>query len=99
MIELLVIGRPVIPVRLYPQRHSQRRSIYRSLRPGTYAAGAACPRQPIAIDGRHALTKGESGVQFLALVLRHVLPEGFGRARHFDFLHPNRKPLIALLRR
>jgi len=31
------------------------------------------------------------------LVLPHVLPKGFRRARHFGFLHPNCKRLIALL--
>ncbi|MGB5743179.1 MAG: transposase, partial [Sedimenticolaceae bacterium] len=35
--------------------------------------------------------------RFLALLLRHVLPKGFRRARNFGFLHPNRKRLIALL--
>jgi hypothetical protein len=39
------------------------------------------------------------GVQFLALVLRHVLPKGFRRARNFGFLHPNSKRAIALLQR
>ena len=37
------------------------------------------------------------GAQFLWLVLQHVLPKGFRRARNFGFLHPNRKTLIALL--
>jgi hypothetical protein len=39
-----------------------------------------------------------SGAQFPWLVLRHVLPKGFRRARNFGFPHPNRKRLIALLR-
>ncbi|MGB5669054.1 MAG: IS91 family transposase [Sedimenticolaceae bacterium] len=39
----------------------------------------------------------ETGARFLALILRHVLPKGFRRARNFGFLHPNRKRLIALL--
>jgi hypothetical protein len=39
----------------------------------------------------------ETGARFLALLLRHVLPKGFRRARNFGFLHPNRKRLIALL--
>ncbi len=39
----------------------------------------------------------EPGARFLALVLRHVLPRGFRRARNFGLLHPNRKRLIALL--
>ena len=38
-----------------------------------------------------------SGAQFLWLILQHVLPKGFRRARNFGFLHPNRKRLIALL--
>jgi hypothetical protein len=38
-----------------------------------------------------------SGAHFLWLVLQHVLPKGFRRARYFGFLHPNSKRLIALL--
>ena len=38
-----------------------------------------------------------SGADFLWLVLQHVLPKGFRRARNFGFLHPNCKRLIALL--
>ena len=37
------------------------------------------------------------GPQFLWLVLQHVLPKGFRRARNFGFLHPNCKRLIALV--
>ncbi|HUW26888.1 MAG TPA: transposase [Gallionella sp.] len=37
------------------------------------------------------------GAQFLWLVLQHVLPKGFRRARNFGFLHSNCKRLIALL--
>ena len=33
----------------------------------------------------------------LGLVLQHVLPKGFRRARNFGFLHPNSKRLIRLL--
>jgi len=39
-----------------------------------------------------------SGVEFLRLVLQHVLPKGFRRARNYGFLHPNSKRLITLLR-
>jgi hypothetical protein len=39
-----------------------------------------------------------SAVGFLRLVLQHVLPKGFRRARNYGFLHPNSKRLIALLR-
>ena len=38
-----------------------------------------------------------SGAAFLQLLLQHVLPKGFRRARNFGFLHPNSKRLIALL--
>jgi hypothetical protein len=38
-----------------------------------------------------------SGAAFLYLILQHVLPKGFRRARNFGFLHPNSKRLIALL--
>lgn len=37
------------------------------------------------------------GATFLWLILQHVLPKGFRRARNFGFLHPNSKRLIALL--
>ncbi len=39
------------------------------------------------------------GADFLWLVLQHVLPKGFRRARNFGFLHPNCKRSIALLQR
>ncbi len=38
-----------------------------------------------------------TGAHFLWLVLQHVLPKGFRRARNFGFLHPNCRRLIALL--
>ena len=38
-----------------------------------------------------------SGAHFLWLVLQHVLPKGFRRARNFGILHSNCKRLIALL--
>ena len=38
-----------------------------------------------------------SGAEFLWLLMRHVLPKGFRRARNFGFLHPNSKRLILLL--
>ena len=38
-----------------------------------------------------------SAVKFLWLVLRHVLPRGFRRARNYGFLHPNSKTLIKLI--
>jgi hypothetical protein len=38
--------------------------------------------------------KTVGGVAFLRLILQHVLPKGFRRARNFGFLHPNSKRLI-----
>ena len=38
-----------------------------------------------------------SGADFLWLLLRHVLPKGFRRARNFGFLHPNSKRLLQIL--
>jgi len=51
-------------------------------------------------DGRTGKTQIRTvgGAAFLWLVLRHVLPKGFRRARNHGFLHPNSKRLIALLR-
>ena len=43
-------------------------------------------------------TRSVSGAEFLRLLMQHVLPKGFRRARNFGFLHPNSKRLIALLR-
>lgn len=37
------------------------------------------------------------GARFLWLILQHVLPKGFRRARNFGFLHPNSKRLIQVL--
>ena len=39
----------------------------------------------------------DSGVEFLRLVLQHILPKGFRRARNYGFMHPNSKSAIALL--
>ena len=41
--------------------------------------------------------KTVTGAEFLWLVLQHVLPKGFRRARNFGFLHPNSKQLIQVL--
>lgn len=38
-----------------------------------------------------------AGADFLWLILQHVLPRGFRRARNYGFLHANRKRLIGLL--
>jgi len=42
-------------------------------------------------------TRKVTGEQFLWLLLQHVLPKGFRRARNFGFLHPNSKRLIQIL--
>jgi hypothetical protein len=42
-------------------------------------------------------TRTVSGAKFLWLILQHVLPKGFRRARNFGFLHPNSKRLIGVL--
>jgi hypothetical protein len=46
-------------------------------------------------------TRTLSAVAFLRLILQHVLPKGFRRARNFGFLHPNSKlvQLVQLLKR
>jgi hypothetical protein len=46
---------------------------------------------------KHMQSRTVSGVKFLWLILQHVLPRGFRRARNFGFLHPNSKRLIGLL--
>jgi len=58
--------------------------------------GAVSFRYRNAKTGRMEL-RTVSGADFLWLVLQHVLPKGFRRARNFGFLHPNCKRLIALL--
>jgi hypothetical protein len=62
----------------------------------------ACENGRVSFRYRNAQTgKSErrtlTGVDFLWLILQHVLPKGFRRARNFGFLHANCKRLIALL--
>ena len=62
-----------------------------------------CENGQVTYRWRDSKTKKQeqrtvSGVEFLRLVLQHVLPKGFRRARNYGFLHPNSKRLIALLR-
>ena len=62
----------------------------------------ACRDGQVSFRYRDAKTKAMlcrtvTGAHFLWLVLQHVLPKGFRRARNFGFLHPNCKRLIALL--
>ena len=61
-----------------------------------------CRDGQVTFRYRHAKTgrmeqRTVAGADFLWLVLQHVLPRGFRRARNFGFLHPNCKRLIALL--
>ena len=63
----------------------------------------SCENGQVTYRWRDSKTKKQeqrtvSGVEFLRLVLQHVLPKGFRRARNYGFLHPNSKRLIALLR-
>lgn len=48
-------------------------------------------------DTGQTQTRKVSAVKFLWLVLQHVLPRGFRRARNYGFLHPNSKTLITLI--
>ena len=52
-------------------------------------------------ETRQFETRTLSAVAFLRLILQHVLPKGFRRARNFGFLHPNSKlvQLVQLLKR
>ncbi|OYU10415.1 MAG: hypothetical protein CFE38_17400 [Comamonadaceae bacterium PBBC1] len=47
---------------------------------------------------KRSTTRTVNGPQFLCLVMQHVLPKGFRRARNFGFLHPNSKRLITFLK-
>ena len=62
----------------------------------------ACHQGQVTFRYRNAKTgkmerRTVPGAEFLWLVLQHVLPKGFRRARNFGFLHPNCKRLITLL--
>ncbi len=62
----------------------------------------ACDNGQVTFRYRDSKTKRieyttVSGAKFLWLILQHVLPKGFRRARNFGFLHSNSKRLIALL--
>jgi len=62
----------------------------------------ACGNGRVSFRYRNAETnkvekRSLSGVDFLWLILQHVLPKGFRRARNFGFLHANCKRLIGLL--
>lgn len=62
-----------------------------------------CENGQVTYRWRDSKTKKQeqrtvSAVEFLRMVLQHVLPKGFRRARNYGFLHPNSKRLTALLR-
>jgi len=52
-------------------------------------------------ETRKMETRTLSGVAFLRLILQHILPKGYRRARNFGFLHSNSKliPLVQLIKR
>jgi hypothetical protein len=62
----------------------------------------ACDKDQVTFRYQNGKTKRIEyrtvpGATFLWLILQHVLPKGFRRARNFGFLHPNSKRLIQLL--
>jgi len=62
----------------------------------------ACDNGEVRFRFRNAKTgqfeqRTVPGADFLWIIVQHVLPKGFRRARNFGFLHPNCKRLIALL--
>lgn len=62
----------------------------------------ACDNGKVSFRYQNSKTKQKevrtlAGEDFLWLLLQHVLPKGFRRARNFGFLHPNSKRLIQLL--
>jgi hypothetical protein len=64
----------------------------------------ACENGQITFRYRNAKTdklekRSLAGADFLWLIVQHVLPKGFRRARNYGFLHANCKRLIGLLHR
>ena len=62
----------------------------------------ACDKGKVTFRYQNSKTKAYEtrtldGEDFLWLLMQHVLPKGFRRARNFGFLHPNSKRLIQLL--
>ena len=62
----------------------------------------ACENGQVSFRYRNAQTgklekRALAGADFLWLIIQHVLPKGFRRARNYGFLHANCKRLIALL--
>lgn len=50
-------------------------------------------------ETKATMTRTLKGEDFLWLLLQHVLPKGFRRARDFGFLHGNAKKMLALIQR
>ena len=62
----------------------------------------ACENGQVTFRYRNAATekmerRSLAGADFLWLIIQHVLPKGFRRARNYGFLHANCKRLIGLL--
>jgi hypothetical protein len=62
----------------------------------------ACENGKVTFRYRNSKTKQweyrtVTGAKFLWLIVQHVLPKGFRRARNYGFLHPNSKRLIQLI--
>lgn len=62
----------------------------------------ACENDQVTFRYRNGKTRQMAyrtvpGAQFLWLIVQHVLPKGFRRARNYGFLHPNSKRLIQLI--
>jgi len=62
----------------------------------------ACENGEVTFRYRDSKTKQRayrtvSGAEFLWLIVQHVLPKGFRRARNYGLLHPNSKRLIRLI--
>lgn len=62
----------------------------------------ACDNGKVSFRYQNSKTRQQevrtlNGEDFLWLLLQHVLPKGFRRARNYGFLHPNSKRLIQLL--
>jgi hypothetical protein len=62
----------------------------------------ACENGEVTFRYRDSKTKlwayrTVSGAEFLWLIVQHVLPKGFRRARNYGLLHPNSKRLIRLV--
>lgn len=62
----------------------------------SYGNGQVCFRYRDAKTGKWG-RRTVSGAEFLWLIIQHVLPKGFRRARNFGFLHHNSKRMIHLL--